>query len=237
MLELKRIFTIMKIICIPGLGGHKNVFRNYAKEFSDFDVKFVQLINWRKTSEEVARMVDDSDEPVVLLCNCYCEQTALRVMYHRESKIAGLVVIEPFFWQFAQWQLWGIWMSAFWAWVMKYKKYLGLGRKKLGTVDYALVEQQPLFLQPLFDLKHQRSEHYFEKVHDIATFRLPPRVETKTLFIFSPKGWMRDPTKREKLKQIFVASDLVELGGNTHNIVTVSRHQIAEAVRNWLREL
>jgi len=184
-------------------------------------------------------MVDDmpAGEQVVLLCNCYGAQTALRVMYHHESKVAGLVVIEPFFWQFATYQLWGVWMSAFVAWLAKYKKYLGLQRKKLGTVDYAYVEQQPLFIQPLFDLKHQRSEHYFAKIHDIATFRLPLRVETPTLFIFSPKGWMRDPAKHEKLKQIFVHSTLVELGADTHNIVTISRLEIAKAIREWLARL
>jgi hypothetical protein len=99
-----------------------------------------------------------------------------------------------------------------------------------------MVEQQPLFIQPLFDLKHQRSEQYFSKVADIATFRLPPRIETKTLFIFSPKGWMRDLAKREKLKQIFVHSNLVELGGNTHNIVTISRAEIAEEIRKWIKQ-
>lgn len=225
----------MKIICIPGLGGHENVFANYAQDLAEFDVETVSLIDWRKTHEEVSRIVNASDT-VIFLCNCYGAQIALRAMYARPSKTIAFIVIEPFFAEFFSWA----WMAEFFIglllFVKKFTDMLGLKRKTYTEVDYSKVEEYPLFLQPFFDMQHQSLTDYFTKMEDIATFRLPVRVDTKTLFIFSPGGFMKDGAKREKLQSIFVHSEVVEMGEKSHNIVTLSRKQLVNVIIDFVRK-
>ena len=126
----------MKIICIPGLGGHKNIFRQYAKEFPEYEMEFVQLIEWRTAQEEVARMIDDTDA-VILLCNCYGAQIALRAMYTRMEKVKALIVIEPFFFQFTQWLKFPLFIAHALYALNKITDRLGLRRRTYSqTIEY-----------------------------------------------------------------------------------------------------
>ena len=226
----------MKIICIPGLGGHKNIFRYYAKEFPEHQMEFVQLINWHKAQEEVAHMIDASDE-VILLCNCYGAQIALRAMYTRMEKVKALIIIEPFFFEFTPWFKFPFVFAQILYFLKKITDHFGWRRKKYSkTIEYSSVELQPLCLQPLYDIQHQSLTDYFAKLIDIGTFRLPEKIETKTLFIFSPRGFTRDPIKREKIKKVFVNADVEELGENSHNIATLSRVKLAEAIKKWIEK-
>lgn len=225
----------MKIICIPGLGGHENVFKNYVADLSEFDVATVSNIDWRQTQIEVSRIVDRSDK-VIFLCNCYGAQIALRTMYAKPDKVAAFIIIEPFFAEYFSWT----WSASFLAGALlslkKFTDRFGFRRKTFTQVDYSKVEQYPLVLQPFFDIQHQSLTDYFSKLYDIGTFRLPARVDTKTLFLFSPQGFMRNSEKRKKLLEVFVNADVVELGENSHSIVTLSRKDLIHAITNWIHK-
>ena len=153
-------------------------------------------------------------------------------------KITALIIIEPFFGEFVPWPWKKIALITNRGIVhlMRWTDRLGLKRTKFPEVNYNIVEKQPLFFQPFYDIAHQSMTDYFEKIEDILTFELPQSIETKTYFIFSPKGFIRDPKKRDRLKSIFVNSDLVEIGKNTHNIMTLSYEEIGKALREWLRK-
>lgn len=221
------------IICIPGLGGRANLFSKYKNVLSEYNLEFVDVINWKKAQGDVDKIIEKK-EKVILFCNCYGSQLALRSIEKYPYKVSALIVIEPFFGEFLSWRKiaivinWGILA------IMNLTDFLGVRRTKFPEVDYNMVEKQPLFFQPFYDVWHQSMTDYFEKIDDVLKFELSPRVDTKTFFIFSPKGFIRDPKKRERLKSVFSNAELVELGKNSHNIMTLSYEEIATAVKNWL---
>ncbi len=221
------------IICIPGLGGKANIFDNYKESFPDFNLKFVDLIDWRKTQEEVYSLVEKNDQ-VIFFCSCYGSQIALRAIERFPARVAALAIVEPFFAEFLFMRKVQVAINNAILVIIKFVNSLGIRRTKFKEVHYNFVEKQPMIVQPVYDLMHQRFRDYFEKLKDIGGFELPPRVETKTLLICSPNGFVHTLERRARLKSIFVNSDLVELGDNTHFIMTTSSQEVATALKAWL---
>lgn len=222
------------IICIAGLGGRSNLFNKYGDILSDYNLKFVDVINWQVAQKEVNWLVEKS-ESIIFLCNCYGTQLALRAIEKTPNKVSALIAIEPYFGEFFPWKKTALVANRGILSFVKLLHLLGIKRTNFPEVDYNWVERQPLFLQPFSDIRHQSLKDYFGKIDDILTFDLPPRVNTKTLIIFSPKGFVRDAKKRAHLKSVFSNSELAELGKNSHNIMTLSRQEIATSVKNWLK--
>lgn len=222
------------IVCIPGLGGRANLFSKYKGALSEYNLEFVDVINWKKAQDDIDQMIE-KHEKVIFFCNCYGMQFALRTIEKNPSKISALVVIEPYLGEFLSWRKIAIVINWCILAIMNLTDRLGIKRTKFPEVDYNWVEKQPLYLQPFYDIWHQSMTDYFEKIDDILKFELPSHVDTKTFFIFSPKGYIRDPKKRERLKNVFPNAELVELGKNSHNIMTLSYDEIATAIKNWLK--
>jgi pimeloyl-ACP methyl ester carboxylesterase len=222
------------IICIAGLGGRSSLFNKYGDILSDYNLKFVDVINWQVAQKEINSLVEKS-ENVIFLCNCYGAQLALRAIEKTPEKVSALIVIEPYFGEFFPWRKTALVINHGILSFVKLLHLSGIKRTKFPEIDYTWVERQPLFLQPFSDIRHQSLNDYFGKIDDILTFGLPSCVNTKTLIIFSPKGFVRDAKKRARLKSVFSNSRLVELGKNSHNIMTLSREEIATSVKNWLK--
>lgn len=223
------------IISIPGLGGHKSVFDKYESQFQDFDFYRVDLIDIKKTTQDVLDIIDKKNN-IVLLCNCYGLQIALRVLPLKGDKIKGLIVVEPYFGEFLFWRKPAIFINHLILEFLDILDFIGFRRKTFPNMDYSTVEKFPLFFQPFFDMWHQDLTKYFLKIDDVLTFEVPEKVELKTLFILSPKGFIQDQNKREVLKKAFVNSEIVELEEKSHNIVTIARMKISELVKNWLNK-
>lgn len=221
------------IICIPGLGGRSNYYREYKNLLSQFNLEFFDVVNWKEAQKAIDGFTE-KQEQVIFLTNCYGIQFALRAIDKYPSKVAALIVIEPFFGEFFPFKKAALLINKLILGFMRFTDKLGLKRTKFPEVDYYFVERQPLFFQPFYDVVHQSMTDYFEKTEDILTYQPPEQVRTKTFLIFSPKGFVRDPKKRQRFKDVFINSDMAEVGKNTHNIVTLSTPEIAEAIRNWL---
>ncbi|MES2315616.1 MAG: hypothetical protein V4486_02670 [Patescibacteria group bacterium] len=224
------------IICIPGLGGRANLFNKYKGSFPGFNIKTLDVIAWQEAQAKVDQMLADETEGVIFFCSCYGAQFALRAMEKYPVKTEALIVVEPFFMEFVWWRKIGYFLNNLVLLIIRGTHAIGLGRSKFKEVDYNMVEKQPLFFQPFYDISHQGSKDYFEKLKDIATFKLPPKVETKTLFIFSPRGFMRGLKKRARLQKIFINGDYIELGPNSHTIVTLAFQDITTAIKKWIGE-
>ncbi len=223
------------ILCIPGLGGRENLFDKYKEALSNHRLISLDVIDWQKAQVEVDKLVETEPGQIILFCSCYGIQLALRTIKKNKAKVAALIVVEPYFGEFLFWRSIARPINKFILGIIKFAHYLGFGREKFRYVDYNMVEKKPLFVQPFYDIIHQGSKDYFEKIDDILTFELPNLIETKTLFIFSPLGFIRDPRKRARLKNVFINADMVEIGERTHNIMTLSYKVIAEAIVNWLK--
>lgn len=224
------------IICIPGLGGRANLFDKYEAVFTDFKLEAVDVINWREAIENICTLVQKEDK-VILLCSCYAVHLALRVIDRYPEKVTHLVLIEPFFGEFLHFRKIQLATCQVLLAIIKFGDKLGIGRRKFIKVDYNFVEQQPMMLQPFYDLAHQSFRDYFEKLKDIGSFQMPERVETPTLFILSPKGFVHTKKRRDRLQSVFVHSAITEVKKDTHFIMTTSPGEIAEATRTWLKKI
>ena len=85
-------------------------------------------------------------------------------------------------------------------------------------------------------MRWQNLTDYFSKIDDMLTFKLPERVHVPTLFIASPKGYLRSPRDRKCLSSIFINSRFLEVSIKTHNIVPLASHEIVALMRPWLAE-
>ncbi len=234
-MKTKRAKKISKktIISIPGLGGHPTVFKGYEKILFAYDFYHATVIDWRKAQEEI-ELIALERGPVILLCNCYGAQSALRLIERFPDAVESLVIIEPYFSEFSWWSPVAFIANKIIIAFMQITDFFKIRRTKFKVnIDYSYLPKYPLFLQPLFDIQYQNMTDYFTKIDDILNFRLPKQIDTKTFLIFSPKGFIRG-SLREKLFDIFKNSEIKEVGKNTHNIVAVSREDVAIAINDWL---
>lgn len=230
----KPITAKRTIVCIPGLGGHPSVFKGYAELLSDYNLRYVDLVDWEKTLAEI-KEITKKEGKVIFLCSCYGIQLALRVIEEMPNAVTHVIVVEPFFTEFKLLQPVAKVVSE---WIIKFLKWtdaLGLRRKKfIKNIDYTKFGKYPIFVQPLFDFAWQNLTDYFIKWNDIIVFKLPKRVETKTLLVLSPKGFIRSKKIEQKLGEIFVKGDIVKIPRNGHNIITNSQELVAGQIRKWL---
>lgn len=222
------------ILCIPGLGGHRSVFRGYEDILPKYEFRYVDIMDPQKTLEEIKKIAEEEIK-IIFLCNCYGAQFALRIIEEKRHTVSHLIILEPFFAEFFWWRSAARTLNFVIIQLIKIKDKLGLGRKNITyQIDYAGLTNYPLFVHPMFDIRWHKVSYYFSKINDILKFRLPQRVETKTLFIFSPKGFLRNPRKRKRLFDIFVSSEFAEINRNTHNIITRCRKEVAVIIKEWL---
>lgn len=222
------------IICIPGLGGHPSVFNGYEKLLPDYQLIPVGLINQDKTLSDL-ESIAQKNRGLVFLCSCYGLNLALRIAAKMPRAVNSIIVIEPFFVEFQPWMKLLIPLNKFLIWAAQATDKIGLRRKRFWTsVDYSKLGIYPIFIQPIFDILSQNLTDYFVKGLDILTFKLPQRVETKTLFVLSPKGFIRSEKIEQKLKGIFIKGDIVKIPRNGHNIITNSQALVANQIKEWL---
>ncbi len=233
-LEAREANKTRTILCIPGLGGHRSAFNGYAEILSNYSFRYVEVIDWRNAIDELKSIIQEEQE-VILLCSCYGVQLALRLIEAMPSNIRGLILIEPFFAEFHWWHQPARILNAGIVWFLKLTDRLGLRRKKfLYQIDYAKLAKYSVFFQPFFDIRWQNITDYFLKIDDFLTFKLPLKIETKTLFTLSPKGFLRNQKIKESLIDIFLNADIVEISEGGHNIITVSREAVSTSIREWL---
>ena len=221
------------IICIPGLGGHESSLASYKKLLPEYNVLFLRVVDH---AEALIQLLDicKNKKKVILFCNCYGIQLALRAIEVHPEKIKQLVVVEAFFMEFHIWRIPAIYSAKALLWLLRFTDFLGFRRRRFHSIDYAKCAQYPIIFQPLFDVRWQNLTDYFSKIEDIVTFILPARVSIPTLFILAQKGYLRSRKDRERVKSIFVHSSLVEVSSKTHNIISLASEEIASLVRTWL---
>jgi pimeloyl-ACP methyl ester carboxylesterase len=224
------------ILCLPGLGGHRSVFAGYELIIASRRFEFVEIVNWPEAMTEIERLARKNGK-IILLCHCYGAQLGLRLIEKMPSAVSRLIIIEPVFAQF-----YGLthFLGPVWRGLhplLQFTDRLGLRRKKFtykNKIDYQKVSNYPVIAQPFFDMRWQNLTDYMGKLVDIADYKLPVRVDVKTLFILSPKGYLRDPEKKEKIFDVFANHDIIEISNDTHNIVTASKNEIAKSIEVWL---
>lgn len=226
--------TSNTIVFVPGLGGHRSVFNGYGTIIGGNSFKYLEIVNWPKAAADLEQIAQECGQ-VMIIAHCYGAQLAIRLIEKNPSAVKRLVIIEPFFSEF--YPIIRSLMPVNWIILktLEIMDYLGLRRKKFNYIpDYQKLAKYPMVFQPLFDWRWQNMTDFFKKTQDIATFNLPPRIETKTLFVVSPGGYLRSSRKREKIFNIFVNHDIIEISQNTHNIITVSGDKIARSIKKWL---
>ena len=225
------------ILCLPGLGGHRSVFNGYSDMIPDQMFRYVEMINWQDTMKEIEQIARER-EKIIIMCNCYGTQLALRLIEKDPSSVIGLILIEPVFAEFYPKLTMLNPINSAVIKLMEFTDRIGLRRKKFDyPIDYRKLSKYPMFIQPFFDMRWQNMTDYFKKIKDVLTFKLPQTVNVKTLFILSSKGYLRSPKTREKIYNIFKNHDSVEIRTDTHNIVALSRKEIAGHIKNWLNNL
>lgn len=222
------------VICIPGLGGHESCFKEYPTLLSDYDLRFVRLIDHRKCLEDIVSICE-REERVTFLCNCYGIQLALRAAERAPKKVERIVVIESFFAEFHFWRPIALAMNTLVLVLLRFFGRIGFKRNSYNTdIDYSKLGKYPVYIQPVFDMQWQNLFDYFSKTKDILTYRLPKKVETPTLFILSPRGWMRNAKDRVVVRSIFTNCRMVEVSANSHDIVLCAPKEVAKAAHSWL---
>lgn len=223
------------IVCIPGLGGHESSLAAYRELLPEYDLRFLRLVNIAEASR-VLESICRSENNVTLLCNCYGVQLAIRAIQKMPKKINRLIVVEAFFAEFHSWMVAPMIVNKCLVFILKLTDRLGLARSRFPTeVNYAKLAKYPIYVQPIFDIWWQNLTDYFLKIDDILTFRLPAEVSVPTLFILSPKGYLRSAADRKTLQSVFIHSQFMEVNENTHNIISLSQQTIASIIRGWLR--
>lgn len=222
------------IICVPGLGGHESSLRDYKGLLPEYDLRYLRLIDHTQALHDIIAIAR-REERVTVIANCYGAQPAIRAMAAVPGCIERLVIVEPFFAERRAWRLLGLAAVLAIVSILRLLHALGISRKRFPThVDYTTFAKYPIFMQPLYDIRWQSLMDYFLKLEDIATFKLPERIETPTLFVVSPKGYMRSSRDRAWLKSIFVHGSFAEVNHQTHNIISRAAADIAPAIRTWL---
>ncbi len=225
------------IIGIPGLGGHESSLSEYIALFPERNVRIVRLVNPEKSLQRILELASSQQE-VIFLCNCYGLQLALRAADRMPRKVRGIIVIESFFAQFHSWTPLARAINAGLISIIAFFDSVGLARKRFWNgVDYAKLARYPIYVQPVFDMLWQDLGNYFLKIKDILTFTLPAEVTVPTLFILSPKGYLRNPTDRARVQKIFVNSRIVEVTSKSHNIVSLAAREIAGIIESWFETL
>lgn len=223
------------LICIPGLGGHPSVFSEYAGLLSEYDLRFVEFVNRQKTLTDVRAAIAAEKDPVTLFCHCYSAQMGIQLAAEMPDKIDKIIFLEPFFAQFHRWMfvLWPIMLAVMG--IVRFFSWIGVRRRTMNyRPDYKILAKYPIYVQPFFDMRWQSLTDYFDKCYDILAYKLPPGVTVPTLMIFSPKGFFRDPAKRERLKSVFSRLRIVETQDGTHNVITMGAASVAAAIRQYL---
>jgi hypothetical protein len=226
---------VSSIICIPGLGGHPSVFNGYTGLFSGYKLYPITIIDRRKAIEDIKEIIRKEGK-VIFICSCYGIQLALEIVDEMPSAADQLIVIEAFFAEFQWWKKPAILINNVLMFLCRITDWLGLRRKKLywQSVDYSKLGKYPIFVQPVFDMAWHNLTDYFIKLNDILTYKLPEKVEIKTLFVLSPHGFIQSPKIKKRLAEIFVNSEIVEISKKGHNIITNSQKLTAVPVREWL---
>lgn len=223
-----------KIIAIPGLGGHESVYKHYASFFPEYAFESIEFIDIQRAERDLTTLLQGEDE-IIVLANCYGAQPILRLI-GKGQRIDKLIIIEPFFTELYWWKPLTVVANKILLFLSVLTDYLGLRRRHFTkeNIDYTYLSRYPLWTQPMFDLMFQSTTDYLRKIDDIIHFRIPKQITIPTLLIFSPKGYSEDPERRQEIVNHFTNASVVEVTGRTHNIVTVSEHEIGEAIKNWL---
>lgn len=226
---------MQKIICIPGLGGHASVFAEYADLLPDYDLRFMEFVNRAKALADARQAIVSAGGPVVLFCHCYSAQMGIQLAADFPDKVSHLVFLEPFFSEFQPWMK--VLRPISWTILrlMEFSDKIGLRRRRLTyQPDYIALAKYPIYIQPIFDMRWQNLTDYFDKCYDILTYKLPPRVATPTLMMFSPNGFSRSPSIRDRLQNVFVSARIEEMRSGTHNVITMGSAPVAASVREYL---
>lgn len=221
------------IICIPGLGGHESSLKEYAELLSEYDLRFLRVVNPQRALNDLLELCR-RETRVTLFCNCYGAQLALRAYQSQPETIANIIVVEAFFAEFHTWCTFTAPIIKSIIAILHFTDYIGIRRKRFHTIDYKKLAHYPIYVQPIFDIRWQNLTDYFLKLDDIRTFRLPHQVKIPTLFILSSRGYMRNIQNRKKLQSIFTHATLIDINANTHNIISTASDEIANHVRRWL---
>lgn len=234
--KTKNINREKTIVFIPGLGGHRSAFGGYAEFFPEYTLHYVDVVDWHKALEDLEKIAQ-KEKDMILLCNCYAVQLALRLIEKNPSAVSRIVLIEPFFAEFQWWRWPGKVLIFAILGLMKITDRFGLRRRKFKYLpDYTAISRYSIFVQPLYDMRWQSLTDYFSKIEDLLAFRLPEKVETKTFFVLSFKGFLRNPKIKKKLFSIFVNYKAVEIKQKGHNIITISQEAISREIRKWLSQ-
>jgi pimeloyl-ACP methyl ester carboxylesterase len=224
------------ILCIPGLGGHASAFGLSPRFLPEYELRFIELTNREKAFRDALEIIDEKGK-MPLLCNSYGVQMGLKLIEARPGKITHLVLIEPFFAQFSWWRGPALAVNKVLLWLCRVTDAIGLRRRHFTyQPDYVALARYPIYVQPLFDMWWQNLTDYFDKIEDILTFRLPAKVEARTLILLSPYGFTRDKAVRAKIREVFYPADVVELADGTHNVTTILKEPAVRAIHAWLQK-
>lgn len=223
------------ILCIPGLGGHPSVFAEYAPLLPEHKLRSMEFVNREKALADARAVLAEEKDPVILFCHCYSAQMGIQLAKEMPAKVSHLIFLEPFFTEQHPWTkvLKPIDLAVLG--IVKFFSFIGVRRRKFTyQPDYIALAKYPIYVQPLFDMRWQNLTDYFDKCYDILTYKLPQRVDTPTLMIFSPQGFSRNPAKREYLKNIFPRTRIIEMQAGTHNVITMGAASVVDTIRDYL---
>ena len=225
----------MRLICIPGLGGHPSVFAEYIALLPEYELRSIEFVNRQKALTDARAALAAEKTPVILFCHCYSAQMGIQLAAEMPEKVSRLVFLEPYFVEFHTWMY--IFRPLIWSLreITRFFGWIGLRRRTFTyQPDYITLAKYPIYIQPFFDMRWQNLTDYFDKCYDILTYKLPPSVLTPTLMIFSPQGFFRNPAKRERLKKVFSRLHIVETQTGTHNVITMGAAPVAAMIREFL---
>lgn len=220
------------MLCLPGLGGHPSVFDEYVPLLPGYRLRTIEFVNREKALRDARAILAAEPGPLPLFCHCYSAQMGIQLAAEMPEKVEKLIFLEPFFCEFHSWLQIFRPLVVFILWMARLTDRIGLRRRRFDyQPDYVALAKYPIYIQPFFDMRWQNITDYFDKCYDIATYKLPPRVEAHTLMIFSPHGFSRNPRTKEALKEVFPNARIVELADGTHNVVTMGAAAVAAAIR------
>jgi pimeloyl-ACP methyl ester carboxylesterase len=220
------------MICIPGLGGHPSVFAEYVALLPEYKMRSMEFVNRQKTLADTRAAIMAEKDPVVLFCHCYSAQMGIQLAAEMPSKVSSLIFLEPYFVEFHAWMYVFRPITLAVMGIVRFFSWIGVRRRTFTyQPDYIALAKYPIYIQPFFDMRWQNLTDYFDKCYDILTYKLPLGVEVPTLMIFSPKGFFRNPAKRELLRKIFSRLHIVETRTGTHNLITMGAAPVAALIR------
>jgi pimeloyl-ACP methyl ester carboxylesterase len=223
------------VLCIPGLGGHRSVFANYVDLLPEHNLHFIELVDRRTALAAARAFLERQEGQTTLFCHCYSAQMGIQLALEMPDKVKELIFLEPFFSEFQIWMRLLLPINVLFLAIVNFFDMLGLHRQRFTyQPDYVALAKYPIYLQPFFDMRWQGLDDYFDKCWDILTYRLPPRVDTPTLMLFSPGGFTRDARIKEKLLRVFPKASMVAMNNGTHNVITMGGSPVAAAVRKAL---